>query len=124
MVILSRLGNDTTVTMSIKTLRIINTQLEKARVTKVASKVLNKKLIGFKYTLAAKEITISEQHKKLSIKDSLLNRQNIKIKQQEWEWLRAENRYEREKKKSNKFKRFFIGSIILSVGTITLISLQ
>jgi len=124
MVTLSRLGNDTTVTMSIKTLRVINTQLEKARGIKITSKILSKKLIRSKHILEVKEAIIFEQYKKLGVKDSLLNRQNIKIRQQEWEWLRAENRYEREKKKSNKFKRFFIGSLILSVGTITLISLQ
>ncbi len=124
MVTLSRLGNDTIVTMPIKTLRVINTQLEKARVVKAKSKVLNRKLVSSRYILVVKESVILEQYEELATKDSLLNRQKIKIRQQEWEWLRVENRYEREKKRADKFKRFFIGSLILSVGAITLISLQ
>ncbi len=124
MVTLSRLGNDTLVTIPIKTLRLINIQLKKASIIKADFKVLSKQTIYFKHELTLKKSIILKQNKELAIKDSLLNSQAIKIKQQGWEWLRIENRYIREKKKANKFKRFFIGSLILSVGTITIISLK
>lgn len=121
---LLKLGIDTVAVIPLKTLRIINIQLKDLEELKANNVVLNKKLSRTNYLLLRKNASILEYQGQIIIKDSIINKQNLKITQQGWDWLRATNRYEREKKKADKFKRFFIGSLILSIGTITLISLK
>jgi len=123
-VTLLKSGNDTIAVLPLKAIRNINSQLKEARVIKAESIVLKKKLVYSNITLQEKESIILKQQREIVLKDSIINIQSIKIKRQGWDWLRAENKYEREKKKVIKFKRFFIGSLVLSTGIITLILIK
>lgn len=121
---LLRSGIDTVAVIPLKTLRTINKQLKETRKLKTKLIALNKKVTYSQYIISKRNTVIFKQQKEIFIKDSIINIQSIEIKQQGWDWLRAENRYEREKKKADKFKRFFISSLILSISIITLISLK